>query len=80
MATQGLGPASWDSTGEQLFPIWAAVNIDLSGTAPIPSWSGILVNRGQKEGATGCFVHTAGGLADQGWYRSSRKHDLCTHP
>lgn len=62
------------------FPVWAAFNIDMSGTAPVPSWSSILVNRGQKEGATGCFVHTAGGLANQGWYRSSRKHDPCTQP
>lgn len=80
MATQDLSPASWDSPAEQLFPAWAAFDIDLSGTAPVPSWGSILVNRGQKEGATGCFVHTAGGSADQGWCRSSRKHDPYTQP
>lgn len=28
----------------------------------------------------GCSVHTADGLADQGWQKSSAKHDPCTHP
>lgn len=77
MATQDRGPASWDSPPERLFPVWAAFDIDMSGTAPVSSWSSILVARGQKEGATGCFVHTAGGSADQGWVQ---KHDPWTQP